>query len=345
MHNPGNRLNLVTIQVRRDCLVIGAKATAAGFQTMIAQINAAGAVAPDLLALATSDEALQDDYYFARDTHWTSIGAAYSALELAAHLSPEAAPTFNVSALNVVETFEERGSLSDIARATCQVEPANEPTPVFDYSTLLPAAGDLFGDATTEDHAVLVGTSFSDRNKRDQYQVADALSAALGMSVTNLSVSGGGMIGPLETYILTGQFAADKPSLVIWEFPYTYELQEAQMRQILGALRSDDRPMQTAEHAASDGKLKLTLAAGEDLVGITPRDGMPLKISVKLRFADGSVTKLPLTRKRRMAEVATLETWWLDLSGLVDEAATLDIEFKRKDAVSTIEILWQQAPS
>lgn len=46
------------------------------------------------------------------------------------------------------------------------------------------------------------------------------------------------MIGPFETYVLTGAFAEDRPSLLIWEPPYTYQLNEGALRQLLGALRA-----------------------------------------------------------------------------------------------------------
>lgn len=311
-------------------------AIALDFQKLIAQLQAAGAAAPDLQTLALSDDEINADFYFARDTHWTNIGAAHSALALSSEINPEDAPAFAVGDLKSTETFDERGSLADIARATCETVLEDEQVPVFVYADFLPAGGGLLGDAEVE--AVLVGTSFSDRYKRDQYQTADALSAALGMNVTNLSVSGGGMIGPFETYALTGGLTDDKPKLLIWEFPYTYQMKEPQLRQLLGALRANNLQTQSRTHALIDRKAKVTLAAFNDLIGITPEGAMPRKISAKLRQPDGSVTKLSLRRKSRMAEVATLPTWWIDLSGLKIEGAVLEIEFEKKDNVTGVNI-------
>ena len=312
-------------------------AQATSFQTMIAQLGEAGVIAPDLLALATSNEAIRSTYYFARDTHWTTVGAAQSALALAAAFDPEAVPLFETENLPSAETFGERGSLADIARATCDADPAKEPTPVYDYTALMPSAGGLLD--VTEVEAVLVGTSFSDRYKRDQYQAADAMSAALGMSVVNRSVSGGGMIGPFESYVLTGALADEAPRLLIWEFPATYDLKATQLRQVLGSLRAAGKPVQSETLALDGQKVTLPLALGDDLIGIAPGTGGLFKINMKLRQADGTVTKLRLDRKRRMAEIAELETWWIDLSGLELEGARLEIDMKgAKDAV-TVDVL------
>ena len=310
---------------------------AASFHQMIEQLNAAGAKAPDLLSLALSNDDLKERFYFSRDTHWTSVAVAHSALALAAKLTPEAPAAFDPNALQSIEVFGERGSLSDIVRATCNTDPEKEPTPVFDYATHLPSGADLFGDVDAS--AVLVGTSFSDRYKRDQYQVADAMSAALGQSVTNLSVSGAGVVGPLEAYVLSGQLDAEKPSFVIWEFPYTYELREAHLRQILGALRAKEPPDAHKTLSLSGDKVSLNLTKGVDLVGLRPQGGNPLSISIKLRHNDGSITKMRLARKSRMAEIATFDTWWLDLSGYADESLVLEASFKSKDGVSKLEVM------
>lgn len=308
---------------------------AVSFQRMIEHLNAKGAVAPDLLELATSNATIRGSYYFMRDTHWTNTGAAHSAIALAQALDPDVFPAFDVDSLGVLEQFAERGSLSDIARATCGIDPQPETSPVFDYAPHLPTSGNLLGDAAVD--AVLVGTSFSDRYKRDQYQVADALSAALGVNVVNLSVSGGGMIGPFESYILTGQFAAQKPPLLIWEFPYTYQLKEPHLRQILGALHANDTTSRVAVFDVVDGAVELPLSPDMHQLGITPIGGEPLKLSTKLRLADGSVVKLPLSRKSRMAEVAKLDTWWVGLSGYDLTGARFELAFKPTATVTRVE--------
>jgi hypothetical protein len=180
-----------------------------------------------------------------------------------------------------------------------------------------PAPGGLglLDDAPAND-TVLLGTSFSDRHRRDAYQVAEALSAALETGVVNHSVTGGGMVGPIETFILTGRLAEDQPRLIVWEFPYTYPIRERSLRQILGALRSEDAALiETRETSLSNGATSFSITSSEPhLLSFTfDRDDV-LEVTVELVFENGRTSMLELERKEVMREVATFDTWWLDLS-------------------------------
>ena len=313
------------------------------FEQMIEQFNAAGAIAPNLLETA---QGMDGKYYFMRDTHWTSTGAAGSALAMATALNGPQSALFELAQLEMLEQFNERGSLADIARATCDVDPAAETTPVFDYSPLLPHAGGLLGDESAgSNQVILVGTSFSNRYKRDQYQVADALSAATGTPVRNLSISGGGMTGPLESYLLSGQFEKDAPSVLVWEFPSTYQLSEVHLRQILGALRARKVATPTKRLAVSDDKVTVSISSGSDLIGFDFGQLVLHKVSVKIRLEGGDVIKLPLRRNKRAFGDEASGPWWIDLSGLARDIKTIEIALPKGADLSTVTLFEHSAGS
>lgn len=280
------------------------------FALLNRQLNRMGAIAPDLQALVFDNPELRESFYFSRDTHWTNVGAAHSAAALARMMGK---PAFDISALSVLETFEEEGSLSAVVKKTCDTVPEPEQTTVLEFPA--PGGLGLLDDAPAND-TVLLGTSFSDRHRRDAYQVAEALSAALETGVVNHSVTGGGMVGPIETFILTGRLAEDQPRLIVWEFPYTYPIRERSLRQILGALRSEDAALiETRETSLSNGATSFSITSSEPhLLSFTfDRDDV-LEVTVKLVFENGRTSMLELERKEVMREVATFDTWWLDLS-------------------------------
>ncbi len=317
-------------------------AQAAAFHEMMVQISEAGAIAPDLLSLTQSQPELSDAFYFQRDTHWTNIGAAFSALALGAEITGVPA-AFDPSSLATVEMAEEPGSLSRIVEATCDTRPDAELSALFDYTPHLPSSGGLLSDASTDGaDVVLLGTSFSDRYGRDQYQTADALSAALQRPVANHSVSGGGMVGPFETYLQTGAFADDQPDLSVWEFPYTYQLTEANLRRLLGALRADENAVVAQTVAVNGDTTDFDLAAewtAASVLGLRMTEGATRDMVVRLHFADGDNVRLRLRRKSRMEEVAVLDTWWLDLRGFESDVTSISIEPRGDSDLTTLEVM------
>ena len=291
------------------------------FGIMIAQLNALGIPAPDLLDVAG------DGYYFLRDTHWTNLGAAQSAVALAETLGLE--PGFDPLNLPVSEIASEPGSLAEVAALVCDRDMPDEKTPVFNYAAL--SQMDLLGDFDRP-LAALLGSSFSDRYRRDSYQTADALSTALNMDVANHSVSGGGLVGPLEAYISMGTLVAERPAYLIWEFPYSNHITPARARQILGALRADTAlPVQ--QIPLVDDSVTVHPAISPNLLGIGIEDPSILEVKVRVRFADGGGESLTLRRKARVVEMAALESWWVDLSGL-PEISSLKLEIEGTDQIS-----------
>lgn len=285
------------------------------FLRFLEQMRTAGAIVPDLMQVALSEDPTA--YYFRRDTHWTNRGAARSALTLAEALGH--APGFKLEDIESPETFEERGSLSDIVDATCGLRDPAEATPQFNYAALSSSggAGLLTENEENLPDAILFGTSFSDRYRRDQYQVADALSSALGMELINSSVSGGGLIGPMEAFALSGGFDQAAPEMIIWEFPYTEVPQSSALRQLLGVLRARGSEVIAQEIVAPDeGKIVSQLPVGDqnaDLLHIRFAASDIPWVKVDLIFPDGRKKTISLRRKSAMARHGQFADWWMDL--------------------------------
>ena len=198
-----------------------ATATQASFQAMLAEYRDMGAIVPDLSVLALSDPQLRRRFYFRRDTHWTTVGAAHSAEALAQAVAAEA-PKLRMAEgpaiLGWKGKIEERGSLADLVRKSCDQKVPKETSNIAVLADV-PGAGLL--DDTEGPQIALVGTSFSDRYKRDHYRVADAMAAAFGRSVVNHSVSGGGLHRAMQSFLNAGGLDNQAYDLVIWEIPYT----------------------------------------------------------------------------------------------------------------------------
>ena len=296
-----------------------AVAATESYEKMMAQLAETGAVVPNLLPTA-QELTVTQPYYFQRDTHWTPAGAAISALEMAAALGA-AGPEFVLSDVASSDTYEEGGSLSSIVASICGIENDGEQVATMDYSSVMDARGLGLLDDVSDDTLALIGTSFSDRNKRDQYQVADALAAATGAEVFNYSVSGGGMIGPMEAFVLSGDLDSAGHSTVIWEFPYTQSPNAtSQLRQLLGALRASSaglsKPVPLALSTSNEAVLDFAGQPLEtDLIRIVVDTTALFRLDLVVAFESGKTKTIKLRRKNRIPEERRTMDWFADLRG------------------------------
>lgn len=293
---------------------------AASFQVMLSQIRDAGAIAPDLMDVAMSS----DDYFFRRDTHWTNAGAARSIDALADLLVPSRV-VLDPATLGIIANETERGSLSDIVEASCGARDTPERTKIFDYASLR-SGGDLLMDTSHLTSVALVGTSFSNRYKRDSYQVADALATALDANVENFSKSGGGSIGAIEAYVLSGALSIRSHDIVVWEFPYTESLNSTSaLYQLLGAMRVS-RDMSAGETITLDANATsdVVVSASDqpDLMVVTDLPDSFRKVYVDVMFANGKKKTLKLRRKPAFAGQAGSDLVAADLSGFGNRIIT-----------------------
>lgn len=220
------------------------RAVKADFDKMVKQARSAGVLMPNLLRLALKDPDLRRNYYFRHDTHWTPEGAAMSALALAKDVAaskrdlgfPEAALTTPQTLPNG-PVMKEKGSLAQMAEVVCgaKIDPVTVSVPLFPSND-----GDLLEEAAELPKVILAGSSFSNRYKRDAYNVADALAGALGAEVFNHSVSGGGALKGMEAALASGQLDGQGIRMVVWELPYTQRLSStAMLRDLLDLLQVD----------------------------------------------------------------------------------------------------------
>ncbi len=297
-------------------------AVAASFNQMIDIVQSTGAIAPNLLELATKNDELREAYFYKHDTHWTPRGAAESAVELAkeviaSQISAFANSKVALPTLTTGNSFSERGSLAGMAHAVCAATVAAVVTdiPEFPQGEL-----DLLDDTSSRPRILLAGSSFSNRYKKDAYRFASAISGALNAEVENHSVSGGGAIGAIEGIINAGLLdGSQKVDLVVWELPYTEGLRSIGMlRQLLGALSFDQstRPKMAVD-LDSSGKMKIDLsrqAVMQLALQLPDMSGQSFKVD--LRFKGGRKQTLSLVRKKHVPTALQSDYWVASLDAL-----------------------------
>lgn len=291
-----------------------------GFQSYIAALNGAGIAAPDLSAVASSPVA--GDYYFARDTHWTPMGAAISAAHVHAALGGTSVSE-TMAKVDASGTYSEKGSLAGVVKDVCGFRPEAEVVvaPLF---AQLGTAASLLGDGPELDKVALVGTSFSDRYQQDAYQVADALAFSMNANVDNFSVTGGGLVGAMEAFIRSGALANGSYKTVVWEAPYTTPLTKiAGLRQVLGAL-------ETANERAQELEIKTNV--GGDWTEIdhsfTPTQwhGVEIavgdlntgKLVVEMVDGDGQKTRVKLVKSDRVTSKMRAPNWTMSFRAMAE---------------------------
>ncbi|MDA5557657.1 alginate O-acetyltransferase AlgX-related protein [Shimia sp. MMG029] len=272
------------------------------FDALISELANAGAIVPNLSEEALAHTNRQDPFYFRRDTHWTTTGAAISALALAQATNaavPGLFPNDGKLAeqdLVIAGQIEEEGALADVVRTTCGTSVQVETAATFDLSR----AGGLLDTSLQAPSIALVGSSFSNRYKRDHYRVADALAFAFDRDVENFSVSGGGPIGAIEAYVLSGALDQKRHALVIWEIPYTESFNSPSfLRQLLGALRRDEVDEKPAQVMIGASSTTVRPAEGVSVSGIevVAEDIGKQSFNMEVRFDNGSKSKVYLGRR------------------------------------------------
>lgn len=205
----------------------------ANYLDVVKRLNAAGVAAPDLMTamLAAGPD---DKVFFPADFHWTPTGArlaaeaigktirglpAYEGVVPVAFTSEEAAVETAFSGLRrELQTFC-KDTLPPVEAATWMTTRAEEE--VTDAGDIFADAGeagtlDIFGTGEAGARLVLVGTSFSDSTINN---FAGFLSEHSGIEVTNYAITGGNQFGSMTSYLTSREFAADRPTFLVWENP------------------------------------------------------------------------------------------------------------------------------
>ena len=313
------------------------------FQNLNKQIVDLGVVIPDLSKVALSDKKIRERYYFKRDTHWTNTGAAQSALALATALGLASSDSFDPAKLEVVKSYKESGSFKAILSQYCNIEIEAEAASLFGFSRYLEHSGLLSNENEAEANTILLGTSFSNRREKDQYQVSEAISAAIQRPVENQSIVGGGIAGAFEVYFLSDEFDLKYPNLLVWEFPYTSPVKASQLRQILGAIRynrASEKKFATAR--LSDGVAQIGLPAGLPStapIGLRMTEGRARDITLDLTFYNGKKLNLRVKRSTRLDNIEGMDTWWVDVSDFSASLALLSLKVNGRSDLKEVELL------
>ena len=328
----------------------GTRTLAENYGRFLDEIRAAGIIAPDLLAAATSSPEARDGFYFKRDTHWTPLGARIAAQAVAKALQDAGLhdpatdlPRFQLSG---DDSFKMTGTLAKRVQEICGYDvPAESVTFPSVVPVEVPAdqlADALFGAATAQDEKriVVVGTSFGMKNRRDLFHWGDWLRLALQNDVTNRSVTGGGFVTAFESYALTA-LPEERPDFLIWEFLLHYlgDWSAADLRQLIGAV--------AGPCPATGIRQELELTSGtwtklpatfptSDVIELT-LPGMPTgRVEIGVAAPDGTARTLRLDRDDRFPADARSGVWRAYLGGFATEGSNLSLSVRVKDATTPL---------
>lgn len=187
------------------------------YRMVLDGLRGSGAVVPDLEALLTNFRKVSADrdlLFFKFDTHWTPVGAAVSATEIAKqindklHLPPSAAPGTKLGM--PVTLMNDSGDLSDMLALADQAKYPPEPYRVWQ-------ATDTDEDMLETDTAdvAIVGNSYM----HPKWNFAPVLSNQLARPVSLVwKVHSFGPYSTLLSYLNGDVFKKQRPKVLVWEF-------------------------------------------------------------------------------------------------------------------------------
>ncbi len=206
------------------------------YKTFVTTLKEAGIEVFDVVGAAKAYDAGGGQTFFKRDLHWNAEGANALFKGVAAlikKLPGTALPQTKLVLTREPQDDLHRGKfVNNWTYSQCGYVLPTEPQGVYTLSRPEPGGG-LFGGSAPE--VVLAGSSFS----LPPYGY-DFLAAALQSEVLNVAVGAGGAYISLQSYLLDGAYAADRPRVLVWEFPsWADALSEAArtFRQCLRELR------------------------------------------------------------------------------------------------------------
>ncbi len=220
------------------------KKAQAGYEKLIDMFTETG-----IITANSKDAGTVSGFFLKRDNHWTAIGAKYMAQKVADAL--KASPVYaqlKKSEFVTTEAPAEEGkeandNFLEFIEETCGEMPAPETIKTI-YTTSRKTSGDagqaLLGDGAEAPEVVLWGTSNSTEPEPSYANFAGFLKEYLSADVNNASVQGGSIRGAIGSYVLNGQYAAQKPKVALWELSAHYGLDQDELfREIIPAIYGD----------------------------------------------------------------------------------------------------------
>lgn len=216
-----------------------------GYEKLIDMFSETGIITAD-----TKDAGTVSGFFLKRDNHWTAIGAKYIAQKVADAVKANPVygqlkkTEFVTTEAPAEEGKEANDNFLEFIEETCGEMPKPESIKTI-YTTSRKSTGDaaqdLMGGAAAEaPEVVLWGTSNSTEPEPSYANFAGFLKEYLSADVNNASVQGGSIRGAIGSYVLTGQYAAQKPKVALWELSAHYGLDQDELfREMIPAIYGD----------------------------------------------------------------------------------------------------------
>jgi alginate biosynthesis protein AlgX len=271
---------------------------AATYDAFVDSLEREGVAVVDVLAAAKAYDAAGGQTFFKRDLHWNTEGANAVAQATARTVREAAEAPLPHHGLTLTRRPEDDGHRGQFVSrwlyAHCGYVLPSEPLGVYTV-TRTDQGGSLFGSSSPE--VVLAGSSFS---IAPYYY--DFLAVALQSEVLNVSVGAGGALVGLDTYLLDGAYSADKPSVLVWEFPvFAPPLSEAAQRQLLGSVYGGCRSTAATLQGMANGARSFVFdpslrQSSQSRLELAFEDLSLLNFEVTLQYANGFEETLTLER-------------------------------------------------
>lgn len=298
-----------------------AAAARASYRAFLAELRAAGVLAPDLTGVVHSGSR---PFFFKRDQHWTSAGARRAAGAGARLLRP--LPVYTGLTKTSFRTrslgrARQKGWLQERAESLCNISNISLP----DEEVELFATDREMTDLSTEEAlfadlgpppVTLVGTSNSKRlSDKPELNFSGFLRETLGLEVLNATFAGAGIYGSLLPYLRSDDFRAHKPAFIVWETLiwdwHNRPSLAAEHRQLIPGIYGACAPEAALLRAQTDadGRRSFTLLRndhalplrGSDyFVYLEVQDRTLVNFALTLSYGDDRQESIPFTHSTRV---------------------------------------------
>ncbi len=310
---------------------------AAVYDDIIARLDQAGIVAPDLMR-ALQAGGSDERPFLGSDFHWTSSGARLAAKAIGSAIRAQPAYA-DLTPLNFASVptapVDSFSTMRRILQGYC-INPLPPVEMMGWKTTKVEAAGaadvglDIFAASDQAAQIVLVGTSFSDSEVNN---FAGFLSEFSGLEVINQAITGGNQFGAITSYLTSSEFKDQRPRFLVWENPIYNNLGQyglTQLEELIAAAGNT-----CTEHLATTVVDGTTLVADLGTAKATNVDAIfadfgaegPRRAHFRLEGKDGLVRSAFIERAERLQATGR---FYLGMSAFhMPDLSRISVEFDR----------------
>ena len=195
--------------------------TVSAYHVFLATLSVYGINVVDLFSPVDYDWDPSDDNqipYLRQERHWSPLGSRLSAEVVAEVIMAQ--PTYRDLETSTFITFDQGvvelplGNWLEDVEATCGVDLVGEEVHQYSTEKVLDTPLGLFDEEVFP--IVYVGSSFGDPT----WNFGGFLAEFTGLDVLTLGLVSGGVFTAFEEYLLSPNFAEQKPAFIVWEFPF-----------------------------------------------------------------------------------------------------------------------------